>query len=448
MVLSMRLGSVFVVALSTALGTTANAAQITDVADAADRVKVGSYERDDPFDFNFRATFSQQIDSGKITREPFERVGISSDCTADSPADCVPVDELDYTRKLSTLRLAAEFGLYHDLSLTLGWTYVTSNSLKFKFADGVSPENSSIAPTNGTQLFAADFESSQSGSGPLDLTLRWAPLSELRDSTKPTWVLYFSWSSPWTTSVVDPSKFSAAGDYDGKAPVGDGVHRLTFGTSFSKRLGGLQYDIDIDPDANRRGLFDPYLDVSYTLPIPEDGLALVDLINNRDNPFGEDPSHEGRVRAGVEIVPVEDLLNQRKFAIDLGFMTTLYTDGRNYSLLANPLRELTFEEQHARIEGFLNFYVQAAEFVQFHGGISVGHVTEHFLTFEDVGEDRDGDGQVLPNTDDGLNPYFCGNDPDDICSVSNVPSVDQVGFRFKDEEHFTFSWFISALLTF
>ncbi|MEM6732859.1 MAG: hypothetical protein AAF658_14975, partial [Myxococcota bacterium] len=133
--------------------------------------------------------------------------------------------------------------------------------------------------------------------------------------------------------------------------------------------------------------------------------------------------------------------------IDIGLDSSLFTDGRNYSLLTDPLGEVTFEEQHARIMGLIGFYIQAADFIKIQGAFNIGFVTEHFLTFEDVGNDIDGDGQVLPNTDDVLNPFFCGFQDTDVCATQGQPSVDQVGFRFKDEEHLILSWYIRAIMT-
>lgn len=431
-----------------ATATPAWAAEITQVADALDRVEIGTIERENAFDFNFGVGFHNVLESGKITREPFDRPGISSNCTEQNPYGCVPVDELTYDRNTSFLKLDAEFGLFRDLSLTVGWTYVLSQSLSFGYADGVDASNSSVDPqTNDPNdiLFANDFEAEQRGSGPLELTLEWSPLNDFRDVTRPTWLLFFSWSSPWTMATFDPSERATPAN---PGPVGDGVHRLTVGTAFSKRMGNFGRDIEIDPTANRRGYFDPYFSLSYTIPLPEQGLALDDLVETRDNPFGRRPSSEVTAKIGIEIVPLEDLRAQRKLAIDLGFDTSYFTDGRNYSLLTNPLQELTFEEQHARFMGRLGIYVQAADFVKVQGTFNIGYVTEHFLTFEDVGEDRTGDGQVLPSTDDAVNPYFCGFTPGDICDRKGQPSVDQVGFRFKDEEHLVISWFIRAIMTF
>jgi len=86
----------------------------------------------------------------------------------------------------------------------------------------------------------------------------------------------------------------------------------------------------------------------------------------------------------------------------------------------------------------LGLNIQAAEFIRFKTGVGFGYNTEHFLTYEEVGTDKNGDGQVNDDNKtpkDLKNPYY--ND-----------KYDQVGFRFKDEEHVIFSWYATLMFTF
>lgn len=432
------------------LPSAAGAAQITEVADAADVETIAGVEREDPWDVNVTSRFEMDIERGKITREPIDRPGIQNDCTASAPRACFPVDELSYKGSTMGVRLALEMGIFHDLSATFGWKYYVGDTVKFDYAKGVTAEASSIDPQTGDPndtLFAHDFESKHAGSGPLEFGLRWAPLSDLRDDTKPTWVLSVLWSAPWTASAYNPEKRASVAS---PGSMGDGVHRITFGTSFSKRMGEFAA-LALDPAANRRGYLDPYMSFAYTLPAPERGRAQPELVHSSSNPFGRKPSHVADIRAGVEIIPLEDLKNQRKVAIDLGFLGNYFSEGRNYSVLTDPLTELTYTEQHFRVGGLLGLNIQAAEFLSLTGGVSLVYDTEHFLTFEEVGKDKDGDGEVLGNGTDELNPYFCGNAPTDdpdLCQLKSAASYDQVGFRFKEQDHSIFSWFLGMALTF
>ena len=69
-----------------------------------------------------------------------------------------------------------------------------------------------------------------------------------------------------------------------------------------------------------------------------------------------------------------------------------------------------------------------AHFVRLELGITGSYVSEHFLTYENVGIDKNNDGQVIDpasnedNTggpDDEINPYFSSR-------------TDQIGFRLKN----------------
>ncbi len=432
----------------------AGAAEVTDVADAADMIPIGTLQRGDPFDLYIGSTFEMILENGKITREPIDRPGLTGGCVEANARDCLPVDELRYKRSRTLARVKGQVGLYQDLALTFGWSYVLADSLRFRYARGVGPSNSTIDPQTGDPndtLFSHSFRSKHAGVGPFELGMRWGVLNDERDDSKPAWVLLFNWQTPWgsPTYRVGGSRPTDANP----GPVGDGVHRLTFGTALSKRIGNFDL-IGIDPNANRRGYIDPYMEFKYTLPIPQRGRAEAPLLKSKTNDFGNRPSHLAEFNAGFEVVPIEDLKNSRRVAVDIGLRSAFISEGRNYSLLTDPLRELTFTEQHLYVGGALGFIAQAADFVRIRAGFEVGNNTEHFLTNEDVGKDKNNDNQVLRPQDDPqtlkdeLNPYFCGNDPNDMCSTKNQPSYDQVGFRFKDEEHVVLKWFINLMLTF
>jgi hypothetical protein len=432
-----------VVAATLAWMCPAFAAEVTDVADAADTLRHGSLERDDPFDLYFGPTYEMSLQNGLITREPIDVSGNQS-CTSSTARDCQPVSELRYTRAVHKLKLQTQIGLFQDLALTLGWSYIFADTLTFRYAKGVTAATSTVDRSNGQSYFPHDFTSRHAGSGDLELGLRFGVLNDERDESKPAWVLYFNWAAPWTTETWNPKDRATL---DEPGPVGQGVHRLTFGTALSKRIGDFGL-IGIDPDANRRGYLDPYMEFAYVLPVPQQGMALDELVKTDKNEFAERPSHEGHVNAGMEIVPLEDLKSSRKIALDFGLRASYFSDGRNYSELSDPLRELTYTEQFLRVGGIIGIYAQAAEFVRIKAGVVVNYTTEHFLTNEDIGEDRNDDGEVTQPEDDPVNPYFCGNDDSDVCREKGLPSYDQVGFRFKDEEHVTINWFVQLLLTF
>jgi len=421
------------------------AAEITDVADAADTERIGNFSRDDAFDLYLGAEFESQLGQGRITREPIDRPGIDPNdptaCTERNARDCRPVDELNYKRVVNLLNLSGQMGLYHDLAITFGWHFVIGDSLKFSWAKNLGPDNSTIEPATGPVLFEHNFASKHMGPGPIDLGLKWAPLSDERDESKPSWVLYFNWANPWGEKTYNPSDRASSSS---PGPVGDGVHRLTFGMALSKRVANLGL-IGIDPNLPRRGYMDPYFDLSYTLPVPQQGYARAENMPNSS--FGELPSHIGRISAGFEVVPLEDIKQGNKLAIDLGLRATYYSQGRNYSELTDPLEELTYTDQYMYVGGIFGIYAQLAQFTRLKASVVAGYVTSHFLTNEDVGHDLNNDGQVTV-ADDSMNPYFCGNTTGDTCSRLGVYPYDQVGFRFRDERHILVKLFVSLMFAF
>jgi hypothetical protein len=466
------------VALAASLAAApAAGAELTDVADAADTVIVDGAERDDPFDLFFGAGFRMNLANGKITREPIVRDGVTlRGCGAQadgSPAeanarDCLAVDEMRWIRNTSILDINLQVGIFWDLAATIDLHYVFSDFTALRYAKGVTPSVSSVDPQTGNTdetLFPlgptakTGFRSKYVGwgnidefgyrTGGMDFGVRWAPLSEERDSSKPMWVLSVVWSNPYLASTFDPRGRASE---ENPGSVGDGTHYLTFATALSKRIANFGL-IGIDPNVNRRGYIDPYMEVSFTLPLPQKGLALRELTRSTDR-YGRAPPFKTEFNGGMEVVAFENLRRQRKVAIDVGLRSAFVSDGRSYNMLSDALDEVTFSEDFFNITGVLAVYIQAAEFLRFKAGVSVGYNNEHFLTFEEVGDDRNGDGQVLPPefdpaaTKDLINPYFCGNDDQDKCSTQGLPSYDQVGFRFKDEEHVIVSWFATLWLTF
>ena len=428
----------------------AHAAEITDVPDAVDVLVVGGDTKQDPFDMYVGPDFSFEWSKGRITREPIDVPGIvNAECNAGNSRGCLPLDELNWKRSDFRLNIRGEVGMYHDLALTINLPIILTQELSFGYANGVNSTNSTVdTGTPDSTLFANDFESSHRGVGKLELGLKWAALNDERDDTKPVWLLFFRWAMPWTADVYDPATF----DID-KGAVGDGVHDITFGTSLSKRLANFGI-MERDTNANRRGFTDPYVEVAFTFPVISSDANSALRKNARTNPFGEKPAQRLTINFGMEAVPYEDVSHHRKIAVDLGLRTMFVTDGRNYSLLTDPLGELTFEQQHFKVGGLLGIYAQLAEFLRVRLAFGVSFVSEHYLTFETVGKDVDGDGQILPGTDDLLNPYFCGNDPNGSFGIDNcagragIDPYDQVGARFRAERQVVYNLNATVFATF
>ena len=404
------------------------AAEITDVADAADTVRIGTYERSKLFSLYLDDSFEFLSESGKITREPINLPNRSSGCSDTTARACAPIDELRYARTTMTYHVRGQVGLYQDLALTFGWSYVVNQSTTFRYANGVNAANSTVDssdPAVGT-LFPHNFKSTHKGSGAVELGLRFAPLSDERDESKPMWVLAFNWAAPWAAKTYNPAKPATKSD---PGSVGDGINYLTFSTALSKRLGDFG-TIATDANANRRGYLDPYIEVAYVYPSPG-GQALAPLASG---PFARSPSQQVKLSTGFEVVPYEDLRGGHKLAFDFGLRSTMFTAGRNYSELTDPLGRLTYTDPYLYVGGILAMYVQLAPVMRLKLGATVGYNTPHLLTNEKPGG-------AVPN------PYYCGPAEAAVCARGALP-YDQVGMRFRDQEHLLWGGFGSLMFTF
>ena len=123
------------------------AARLTDVADAFDVYKVGDEERIDAFDA-YSLDFSFKQSSGLISREAGAR-GQTSECRPGNPEGCLPVDELSFTEYF-LLNVRGEFGIFRDLAMTLNVPIILSKRLSFDYADGITPQSSSIDNANAS----------------------------------------------------------------------------------------------------------------------------------------------------------------------------------------------------------------------------------------------------------------------------------------------------------
>ena len=419
------------------LALPAQSARLTDVADAFDVYKVGDEERIDAFDAYFDLDFSYQQASGLISREAGAR-GQTSECRPGNPEGCLPVDELSFTESTSLLNVRGEFGIFRDLAMTLNVPIVLSKRLSFDYADGITPTTSSIdnanaSPDSSAALFAHDLKATYAGVAPLELGLRFAGLNDERTPTGPSWLLAFEWAMPWTSTVYEPAVGQST-----DLPVGDGIHRLKFTTALSKRVVNLGL-VGIDKRIMRRGYLEPYVLLSYTLPVTAPEVAVEALQEKAGNPFGASASHMAEFFAGFEVVPVENIQTGEDFIIDLGMRTRYVSEGRNYTVLTPALGELTYANQYLDLGMHLGLHGHPIDYLRLEFKFDLGYRTEHYLTNENVGEDKTGNGQVQENECSLTNPDEC-----DLLNNYFDQRVDQIGYRLL--EHGRITWAIGLTL--
>ena len=417
----------------------AGAAEITDVIDAADKRWIGGRDnntktKDDPFDMNIGVSFGQHFKNGIISRER---------------SSYYPslVEEMAYKYQDMIMNFDVAIGMYHDLALYVSIPLVLRQKHHYAFAEGVSTSNSSIYRGSSDPKNLIEFDPADgfdfihgTGIGNILFSLKWSPLNDERDSSVATWTIGVTYEAP-TASLYDPTSLDVltkqqlnSHTSEGLA-VGDKAHRLTFSIAMSRRMF-LPKEYALNPDVNRRGFIDPYFLIFYSLPIASSNAVPADPKHKAyDGSITQyQPPHIGGFKTGMEIVAYENVSQGRKLAFDIGVYGTYISEGRGYTPITDAIRELTYFENYMQVGGHFNIVAKLAEYVGLTAGITIGHETAHFITMENSGEDKDGNGQT--------------GDPADYNSPYWSSEMDQIGKRMRIEQILDFSYNVGLQVTF
>jgi hypothetical protein len=403
------------------------AAHVTDVADAGD-------ERH-PLEVDIDVTYLHTRSETRISRE---RPGT---------AGTALVDELHHLRTVDELGFRLAFGLWHDLELHVFAPMVLRDVQNWRYANGVDASSSSLtnnridvsgcaAAGSCSSLSpivpAIPGESHRAGFRDPTIGITWGPINEERElKLKPelfpegkpvaTWVIGFDYTLPLPGGTVDdPSRWGAnSSDVTGTLPS-DGsesrrAHIFTLWTAFSKRYRVLE----------------PYVRVYGSAPVvPKTAynncnhpelLANVAAANCpvwRDQ-TGYKPPWEAGLALGTELVAAEDTEGDQRFAFDVRGDLRYRGPARDYTQVTDALGKLTYSDEYLTTMGSVGIYGRVARWLHFRVYGTVGFDTAHFLTHENVGEDKDNDGVILPGTVD-QNPTYDFR-------------LDQVGRRLRAE---------------
>jgi hypothetical protein len=319
------------VAATAGVPARAGAAEITDVASA--------FDEDNPFDFRFRVNYAHTEKRAQIKRE-FQ--GLS---TTQSQAELLK--DLVYSQQRDQLNLRAEFGIFQDLMLHVELPIILNESAEWGFdqsagsgcrfppdsapncvngdnsstvRDGIVPPMGYDATHNGASLpsgstlFRGAQRGAAHGSGldgfdTFNFGLTWAPVSQKRDDTKPTWILALEPQ----ISIGNIKQFDRARPNANHA-VSEGVHRIVAKTAISHRWRWV----------------DPYIGFWYLYPI-----ARGDSLYRDYGPSQKlkTPMQQAGTVFGLELVPFERPRDGHKVSIDLRGRIEGHFSGRGYSEL-------------------------------------------------------------------------------------------------------------------
>lgn len=335
---------------------TADAAEYTDLLDAADDFDDFDKDTYNPFDFNLEPSFRYDVSSAQISREapcvPNKDDYTGEPAVANNPRlvsgegrcstpEMVYNREMDYEYTQSTFNVALRAGLYKDLELRIDVPYVIGSSSGLKYADGVDASNSSVDPSNdrvnadarnvftrgnpqGVNLTEFDSFSmyryfdlaneastyERSGFADPTVGLGWAPFNDRRDDTKATLLLGMDYTMP-----IAPIKRA---DNDA---VGEGKHILHWKVAASKQFDWIN----------------PYFGLEYFLPLlASDSPMRKSYPGNNGQVITSAPMH-GDITVGSEFVPYENLDTGARYAIDLRFTMGYVSEGRDYTPLFDHL---------------------------------------------------------------------------------------------------------------
>lgn len=396
-----------VLALTVASPLSAQSAEITRIA--------SSFEDNHPFGMFVDVGFENTSRRMLISHELHTDAGL-----VDHP-------ELRYSGIDTRLNLDLHIGIWKDVEFQYGLPIVFQHNDYYGFAAGTNATNSTLTaspvncigangvlypgcPASGANAVPyASFPAS--GSAPLALRgglgnmrfgLAWAPFNQLKDDTKPTWIVGIDYEAP-TAKLLDPSVVTTP---DSRGNIGDRTHKYSFYTTFSRRIGAI----------------DPYFQARWTVTYHGPG-----WYSNCDNPSASNmaipancsmpqwtrdetgiqvPQTLGLV-FGSEFAAYEESAKHQRVGLDLRAIADYIGPGRYYNELSALTGKLMFTQDYLKFGGSLGLNAYASDYIRLQAVASLLYNTPHLLSAEPIGKDINGDGVVnVSSNPKEVNPNF------------------------------------------
>ncbi len=437
---SVRSASPFVIlATSIVAGRLAHANPDSVVASAADP--------DNATDLNITLDYSYETDRSVIQREV---VGMQTDPLA--PLKRTADLAFHQTRHVLTPR--AELGVYHDTWISAALPIVIQQTRELTLADGVTRGTSTTlqdgilppggfdatdptTPTTGDLIFRGE---NRHGLDQVYVGLGVAPMSQKRDSTKPTWKM----GAELRLSVGKLMRFDVMNP-GGETGVSRGVHELRLWTSFDRSFERTE----------------GWMNLYWQVPLRERDGSLY-----ADPGFGATNVTPGQIAGlefGLEAYALDDRASHNRISVDLGASVVAHFEGRDYTemweafafagdtrtggplvLDANPTDPDPNAISHPGISNFENYLETKTRFAlrgalghyaHFAVTLDLSWKTDHAISFADAGVD-------LPTCSSAVN-VDCETEDNDLVTPGtrevnplHVPLIDLVGHRYFSVDNF------------
>jgi hypothetical protein len=390
-----------------ALALPTAAAEVTRVASSGDE--------DNPFDLDFTVRMGLIRDKATISREyAFEpSTGAPLATVEERP-------ELAYSRFTAAIEPRLAIGIYKDLefhvevpiilSSTTRWSYANSAE-GVKQTDATSSTGMNGIDANGDACAAppcpifAGSGTVYHGSdiGDVKLGLAWGILSDVRDETKPFWLLGVDFTYP-TATMYDPAKgrtgpaFTSPYSEPGKTGAfGEGVLKIDFVTALSKRMGQIDPYVRFHATSYRQ-ITDAYsncnhaaeLTAAYTVANPGAPKQMADVadtacVGTAAAQWGAKPPWIGGAAFGAEVVTGENKTDGTRVAVDVRLSADYVSRARWYNELTDATGKILTTEEHFVIDAYFGFYWRASKNMQVQASARLGSETPHFITGEETG---------------------------------------------------------------
>ena len=371
-----------------------SAAEVTEVA--------SSFDYENPFDFNLDIKYLSTHHFGTIKREYNTMAdGVYEDANGNYyyTTESRRVESKEYDGNpalyyMHKMLIDAEFGLYHDLSLSFALPIIFSEQYKMVLADASATPG--ISTLSGQKLFpwSGNLDYENKGVGDIQFGLQWAPFNDKRKNNYLSWLLGIDFTFPTSgiktpkgRNVITQNGSSIYVEPDGgTGKVGDGLFRFDFRTAVSKRYS----------------IAEPYFQFIFSLPA------------SGSKSIYKDPKEAFILNLGTDINAYENKKYGQliRFRTDLEIMYTnkgnaynVIADARtaanqawvddpsnlvgNYSFPQTALGDgdlLPIEDPWVQISGMFKISARVYKYVEFGGFIKVGYRHKHYLTNADVGD--------------------------------------------------------------